>query len=87
MQVNSERLFDRCCFDGLCRGTESLIPEQGMPSARRFKLIESTITVLGPDDREELANLSRLRSTLFAASLQDLRKIEANFKERLADAE
>jgi len=51
-----------------------------MPSARRSKLIESTITVLGPGDREELANLSRLRRTLFAASLQDLRKIEANFK-------
>lgn len=64
-----------------------LVPEQGMPSARRSKLIEATIAVLGPADREELANLHRLRNTLSAASLQDLQKIEADFKERLADAE
>jgi hypothetical protein len=54
---------------------------------RRARLIDATIFVLGKGDREELQNLSNLRNTLSAASVQNLKDIEANYKERLADAE
>ncbi|MGH7927398.1 MAG: hypothetical protein ACREQV_06360, partial [Candidatus Binatia bacterium] len=64
-----------------------LIPEDGLPFTRRARLIDATIAVLRKGDREELANLERLRQTLRAASLQNLEKIEADYKERLANAE
>jgi hypothetical protein len=64
-----------------------LIPEDGLTFTRRTRLIDATIAVLGKGDREELQNLGQLRSTLRAASLQNLEKIESNYKERLADGE
>jgi hypothetical protein len=64
-----------------------LIPEDGLTFTRRARLIDATIFVLGKGDREELQNVSNLRNTLSAASLQNLKDIEANYKERLADAE
>jgi hypothetical protein len=64
-----------------------LIPEDGLTFTRRTRLIDATIAVLGKGDREELANLNRLRSTLRAASLRNLERIEADYKERLANAE
>jgi hypothetical protein len=66
---------------------DRLIPEDGLTFTRRTRLIDATIAVLGKGDREELQNLSHLRSTLRAASVENLEKIEANYKERLADAE
>ena len=64
-----------------------LIPEDGLTFTRRARLIDATIAVLGKGDREELQNLGHLRSTLRAASVENLQKIEANYKERLSDAE
>jgi len=64
-----------------------IIPEDGLTFTRRTRLMEATIAVLGKGDREELANLNRLRETLRAASLEDLQKIEAEYKERLASGE
>ena len=64
-----------------------LIPEDGLTFTRRTRLIDATIAVLGKGDREELADLNRLRGTLRAASLRNLERIEADYKERLANAE
>jgi hypothetical protein len=64
-----------------------IIPEDGLTFTRRTRLMEATIAVLGKGDREELANLNRLRETLRDASLEDLQKIEAEYKERLASGE
>jgi hypothetical protein len=64
-----------------------LIPEDGLTFTRRARLIDATMTVHRKADREELTNLNRLRETLRATSLQDLEKIEADYKERLANAE
>ena len=64
-----------------------LIPEDGLTFTRRTRLIDATIAVLGRGDREELSNIGRLRSTLHGASLENLRRIEANYRERLADGE
>ena len=63
-----------------------LVPDERLnpPNAR---LIEATIQVLGKGDREELRNPAHMRSTLRAASLENLRQIEANFKERVADGQ
>lgn len=66
---------------------DRLVPEDGLTFTRRNRLIDATIAVLGKGDREELQNLGYLRSTLRAASVENLQKIEANYKERLADAE
>ena len=64
-----------------------LVPEDGLTFTRRTRLIDATIAVLRKGDREELANLERLRGTLRASSLDQLEKIEADYKERLANAE
>ena len=64
-----------------------IIPEDGLTYTRRTRLIEATIAILGKGDREELANLHHLRETLRGASLQDLEKIEMEYKERLASGE
>jgi len=66
---------------------ERHIPEDGLTFTRRTRLIDATITVLHKGDREELANLNRLRDTLRATSLPDLEKIETHYKEKLADGE
>ena len=66
---------------------DRLIPEDGLTFTRRTRLIEATIAVLGKGDREELSKLNYLRSTLHGASLENLQRIEANYKERLADGE
>jgi hypothetical protein len=66
---------------------ERLIPEDGLTFTRRTRLIDATIAVLHKGDREELANLNRLRDTLRATSLSDLEKIETHYKEKLADGE
>jgi hypothetical protein len=66
---------------------ERLIPEDGLTFTRRTRLIDATIAVLHKGDREELANLNRLRDTLRATSLPDLEKIETHYKEKLADGE
>ena len=66
---------------------DRLIPEDGLTFTRRARLIEATIAVLGKGDREELSKLNYLRSTLHGASLENLQRIEANYKERLADGE
>jgi hypothetical protein len=63
-----------------------LIPEEGLPSNRRARLIDATVAVLRNADREELQSLNRLRATLRAASLHDLERIEADYKERLRSA-
>jgi hypothetical protein len=64
-----------------------LVPEDGLTFTRRARLIDATIAVLGKGDREELSKLNYLRSTLHGASLENLQRIEANYKERLADGE
>jgi hypothetical protein len=63
-----------------------LIPEEGLPSNRRARLIDATVAVLHKPDREELQSLNRLRATLRDASLHDLERIEADYKERLRGA-
>jgi hypothetical protein len=64
-----------------------LIPEDGLTFTRRTRLIDATIAVLHKGDREELANPNRLRDALRATSLPNLEKIEAHYKEKLADGE
>ena len=64
-----------------------LIPEDGLTFTRRTRLIDATIFVLREGDREELQNLANLRGTLRAASLENLKEIETNYKERIADGE
>jgi hypothetical protein len=66
---------------------DRLIPEDGLTFTRRARLIDATIFVLHKGDREELQNLAHLRGTLRAASLENLREIEANYKERVADGQ
>jgi hypothetical protein len=63
-----------------------LVPEDRLnpPNAR---LIEATIHVLRTGDPEELRNPAHMRTTLRAASLENLREIEANYKERVADGQ
>ncbi len=63
-----------------------LVPEDGLPPARRARVIDATVAVLRKADREQLQSPNRLRDTLRAASLQDLEKIEADYKERVANA-
>jgi hypothetical protein len=63
-----------------------LVPEERL-NPPNTRLIEATIQVLGKGDREELRNPAHMRSTLRAASLENLRAIEANYKERVADGQ
>jgi hypothetical protein len=62
-----------------------LVPEDGLPPARRARVIDATVAVLRKVDREQLQSPNRLRDTLRAASLEDLEKIEANYKELIAN--